>query len=439
MSEPASLPPVTGGLVAGRRLTGLVVAVAAPLLATLAIVPWREDAPLEVVLPGYLLLVVTSAVVGGLLSGVVSALVSFFTVNFFLTEPYGTLSIRDGTTIAQLVVFVVVALAVSAVVEAGARAKVAAARHSAESSALSRLTRSGVGTTTVESVLEQVVQLYGMSGAEFVPAGDEPVASVGLTGPPAEESHTVTTATGSSLRTFGRQSFGDDQRLLRTLADAAERAWQERLLDEGQKVRTAILAAVGHDLRTPLAGIKAAVSGLISRDVTLSDNDRDELTATIDSSVDRMSDLVENLLAMSRLEAGTMSVHLEQVSVLEVVSRVALDWSDLAVDVPEDFPLVLADDGLLERVLANLVDNAERHGGGDVTVGATRDGAIAEITVTDRGPGLPAGAATWGGGPAGGGLGLTIVERFVDAMDGEVESRSTADGTRMIVRLQMAP
>ena len=438
MSATASLPPVTGGLVAGRRRIGLVVAVAAPLLATLAIVPWREHAPLEVVLPGYLLLVVTAAVVGGLLPGVVSALASFFAVNFFLTEPYGALSISDGTTIAQLVVFVVVALAVSAVVEAGARARVAAARHAAESSVLSRLTRSGVGTT-VESVLEQVVQLYELSGAEFVPPGDQPVTSVGQTDPPAEQSHAVATPTGSTLRTFGRQSFGDDLRLLRTLADAAERAWQERLLDEGHRVRAAILAAVGHDLRTPLAGIKAAVSGLLSRDVELSEKDRVELTVTIDSSVDRMSDLIENLLAMSRLETGTMSVHLEPVSVLEVVSRVALDWSGLVVDVPEDFPLVLADDGLLERVLANLVDNAERHGGRDVTVGATHDGSSAEIFVADRGPGLPAGGPPWGSGRSGhGGLGLTIVERFVEAMDGEVEFQSSG-GTTMLVRLRVAP
>lgn len=434
MSEPASLPPVTGGLVAGRRRTGLVVAVAAPLLATLSVVPWRAEAPLEVVLPGYLLLVVTAAVIGGLVSGIVSALASFFAVNFFLTEPYQSLSIRDTTTIAQLVVFVVVALAVSAVVEAGARARVAAARHAAESSVLSRLTRSDVGTTTVESVLEQVVQLYELSGAEFVPPGDEPVSSVGSTQPPAERSHAVTTAAGSTLRTFGRQTFGDDLRLLGTLAEAAERAWRERLLDEGQKVRTAILAAVGHDLRTPLAGIKVAVSGLLSRDVDLSDEDRVELTTTIDTSVDRMSDLVENLLAMSRLEAGTVSVHLEPVSVLEVVSRVALDWSDLTVDVPEDLPLALADDGLLERVLANLVDNAERHGGGDVTVSASNDGSFIEVTVADRGPGLPSGGLTGHGG-----LGLTIVERFVEAMDGVVESRSTPDGTTMGVRLQVAP
>jgi K+-sensing histidine kinase KdpD len=435
MSEPESLPPLTGGLVSGRRRTGLVVAVAAPLVATLSIVPWREDAPLEVVLPGYLLLVVTAAVIGGLLSGIISALASFFTVNFFLTEPYHTLSIRDGTTIVQLIVFVVVALAVSAVVEAGARARVAAARHAAESSVLSRLTRSGVGTTTVASVLEQVVQLYELSGAEFVPSADEPVTSVGLTKPPAERSHAVTTAAGSTLRTFGGPTFGDDLRLMQTLADAAERAWRERVLDEGQKVRTAILAAVGHDLRTPLAGIKAAVSGLLSRDVDLSDDDRAELTSTIDTSVDRMSDLVENLLAMSRLEAGTVSVHMEPVSVLEVVSRVALDSTDLVVQVPEDLPLVLADDGLLERVLANLVDNAERHGGGDATVSATRDGSIAEITVADRGPGFPANDSAWGAGH--GGLGLTIVERFVDAMDGEFESRSTTDGTTMIVRLKV--
>ena len=181
------------------------------------------------------------------------------------------------------------------------------------------------------------------------------------------------------------------------------------------------------------------MSGLLSRDVELSEKDRVELTVMIDSSVDRMSDLIENLLAMSRLETGTMSVHLEPVSVLEVVSRVALDWSGLVVDVREDFPLVLADDGLLERVLANLIDNAERHGGGDVTVGATHDGSSAEISVADRGPGLSPGGPPWGSGFAGhGGLGLTIVERFVEAMDGEVESQSSG-GTTMLVRLRVAP
>ena len=340
MSERASLPPASGGILPRRRRTGLLVAVLVPTLATVALLPWRDDAPLEVVLPAYLLLVVSAAAIGGLVPGVVAALMSFITVNLFLTEPYNTLSIRDGTAIAQLVVFVVVATAVSAVVEAGARARVSAARHAAESSILSTLTRSDVGTTTVESVLEQVVRLYDLSGAELAPPGDAPAVAVGRTQPPVERSHVVTTASGSTLRTFGRETFGDDVRLLRTLADAAERAWRERRLDEQaaradvltetEKVRTAILAAVGHDLRTPLAGIKVAVSGLLSRDVDLSDEDRVALTSTIDSSVDRMSDLVENLLAMSRLEAGTMSVHLEPLSVLEIVSRVALEWSDIA-------------------------------------------------------------------------------------------------------------
>ncbi len=449
MSERASLPPASGGILPRRRRTGLLVAVLVPALATAALLPWRDDAPLEVVLPAYLLLVVSAAAIGGLVPGVVAALMSFITVNLFLTEPYNTLSIRDGTAIAQLVVFVVVATAVSAVVEAGARARVSAARHAAESSILSTLTRSDVGTTTVESVLEQVVRLYDLSGAELAPPGDAPAVAVGRTQPPVERSHVVTTAGGSTLRTFGRETFGDDVRLLRTLADAAERAWRERRLDEQaaradvltetEKVRTAILAAVGHDLRTPLAGIKVAVSGLLSRDVDLSDEDRVALTSTIDSSVDRMSDLVENLLAMSRLEAGTMSVHLEPLSVLEVVSRVALEWSDIAIDVAEDLPLVMADDGLLERVLANLVDNAERHGGGNVTVSATLADGVVEIAVSDRGPGFPAGSARDADLGSRGGLGLTIVDRFVEAMDGDVEPRSSSDGTTMFVRLPVAP
>ena len=147
---------------------------------------------------------------------------------------------------------------------------------------------------------------------------------------------------------------------MRALTGEAERA---RILAEVDTVRTALLAAVGHDLRTPLAGIKAAVTTLRQPDVDLAASDRDELLAAIEHSTDRLTDLIANLLDLSRLEAGALSINVEAVSLDEVISRVLIDrrLHTVVNRVADNLPLVAADAGLLERIVANLVDNAHRH------------------------------------------------------------------------------
>ena len=186
---------------------------------------------------------------------------------------------------------------------------------------------------------------------------------------------------------------------------SAGAAAEAAALAEVDRTRTALLAAVGHDLRTPLAAAKAAVSSLRSEDVTLDHGDRGELLATADESLDRLAGLVDNLLDMSRLQAGAMSVHPQPTAVDEVLAR-ALD--DLApagrrvrVDLPDDLPAATADPGLLERVLANVVDNALRYSPPERPPALTgrRLGDRVEIRVVDHGPGIPA-AATGPGVPA---------------------------------------
>jgi two-component system sensor histidine kinase KdpD len=220
-------------------------------------------------------------------------------------------------------------------------------------------------------------------------------------------------------------------------------------------MRTALLAAVSHDLRTPLAGIKAASSALRSDDLTLSEADRSELVTTIDESADRLSGLVDNLLDMSRLQAGAVSPTLVPSDIPAVVHR-ALIWleaperSRVELAWPADVPAALADPGLLERVVANLVSNAVHHApAGPVTLTAgALDGQV-ELRVTDRGPGVPSvdrqrvfepfqrlGDAPSGQGV---GLGLAVARGLTEAMGGALTAEDTpGGGLTMVVSLHSA-
>ena len=211
---------------------------------------------------------------------------------------------------------------------------------------------------------------------------------------------------GPRLRLVGRGPalFAQDKRVLDAFAAAAQAEHETaRLSDErgprtlGQvdRQRTALLAAVGHDLRTPLAAIKAASSSLRQSEVDWSDAQRDELLATIDESADRLDSVVSNLLDASRLQAGQLTVRAAPVALDEIVGMALLSVPEAAgrveVDVPEDLPLVMADPGLLERVLANVIDNAVRHGRGEsVRITAEATSTAARVAVVDHGPGVPA-------------------------------------------------
>ena len=241
----------------------------------------------------------------------------------------------------------------------------------------------------------------------------------------------------------------------RRLAEAAEAALP---LAEADRMRTALLNAVSHDLRTPIASAKAAVSSLRSSDVAWSPEDQQELLANADHALDRLTALVTNLLDLSRLQAGVLSVTTRCVGVDDVVSR-ALDLTEVAaraieLDVPETCPPVLADPGLLERVIANLVENALRYSPPEhhVRVAASAHGGQVELRVIDRGPGIPLDdrerafapfqrrddhAVSSGGGV---GLGLAIARGFVEAMHGTITLDDTPGGGLMaVVSLPIAP
>jgi K+-sensing histidine kinase KdpD len=439
-----------------------------PLL-TWVLVGLRDSVQGESVLLLYLLAVVVVAVVGGAFPGLLAAFAGFVLANWFLTPPYYTLTVDEPGALTDLVVFVLAAALVSITVEVGARNRASAERNRLQTHMVATLSSAEMRGVSVEQVLEQVRQVYGMRTVTLAPHGaaHEPVVTVGPAAPdgavpdgspalPATATETLT------LFGYGEAVFAEDRVLLRALAGTAGRAWESaRLareaaraeqLAETDKVRSALLTAVGHDLRTPLAGIKTAASGLRQPDVTWGPGEQDELLGTIEDGADRLAELVDNLLAMSRIQAGALSVHPSDVDVEEVASRalLTLDAAGVDLDLPPALPPVRADAILLERVVANLVANALRFSppGERVTITAAQpddEPGTLELAVTDHGPGADPqrwdemfapfqrlGDTT----PGGLGLGLAIARGLTEAMGGTLTPTATpGGGLTMTVRL----
>ncbi|MFL6078843.1 MAG: DUF4118 domain-containing protein [Ornithinibacter sp.] len=453
---------------------GLLLTVIGLPLLTAALLPLQGRLAVGSFLLIYLLAVVVIAVLGGAGPALLAAVGSVLLVNWFLTPPYYTLAVDNRDTTVELVVFTLVAVLVSVAVEAGARARQAAERQAVESRLLSELGAVEIGDGSVTTVLERVRALFTMDAVALRRPSPDDTSSVLVSvgdDPRGEPTLLAPAPGGLQLVAWGPELVGEDRHLFATLADVSARAWEGQelarqaaraeTLAETDRIRAGLLAAVGHDLRTPLSGIKAATSSLRQDDVRWSDTERAALLETIEESADRLSDVISNLLAMSRIQAGALPVSLRPVALDEVVARALLHGTTrpVAVDTPDTLPLVLADAGLLEQVIANLVDNAARFTPDGATVeihaDAPRPGphltgpAVAHLQVVDHGPGIQPGQ--WDAifvpfqrlgdqdTTSGLGLGLAIARGFLDAMNGRLEPSSTqGGGLTMTISLPMA-
>ena len=345
---------VPGSVSARRQRYGYLLAVVGAAALVAVLVPLRGHLDLAGDALLFLLLVVTTAILGGLGPALVAGALGAVSLNFFFTAPVHTLRIQRPSEVVAVVVFATVALMVSWVVDLAAR-RASAVREAAE-------------------------------------------------------------------------------------------------LEAGNRLRTALLAAVGHDLRTPLATAKAVVSGLRSRDVELTEEDRRELLESADDALDRLAGLIDNLLDLSRLQAGALPVRTRPVPLDDVIAA-ALD--DLGVrpravllDLPEQLPDVMADPGLLERVIVNVVANAQRHASDPPLLRAVAGGNRVELRVIDTGPGIPVtdrervflpfqrlGDAS----TAGLGLGLALSRGLMEAMAGALELEDTpGGGLTMVIQMPTA-
>ncbi len=421
---------------------GYPLSVATIASLTFALVPLRDDLSVSTALSIYLLGVVATTAITGRNPGLLAAILAPGVANWFIIPPYHTFRINRSENILELAVFVSVAAVVSAFVSLAANRARQAARAEHESRSLARLAELSQ-FDPVEQIVDLIAETFEFETVLLVMDADviDPTTKL------------FDVAPGLRLGVRGRQLDADDSRLLQSFIAQLRKSIEQRevrrlaleaeSLSRADELRTAILRSVSHDLRTPLASIKAAVSSLRQDDVVWSDEAEDEFLESIEAETDRLTRLITNLLDLGRLEAGVLTPIARPCSIDTILETVVADVADrgrLDVLLSSDLPDLMVDAALVERALDNLVGNALKYSPPDARV--TISGQVVadhlEILVVDRGPGIPAPQRDVVIRPfhrlddtkqAGGlGLGLAIADRLLAAVGGRLELRDTPSG-----------
>lgn len=456
-----------------QRLAGSLLSIGLVAVLGAAMLPLRSH--LSVATTGLVLVVpvVIGVALGGFVSGVVAVTAGFVVYDVVFIPPYYTLTVGTAENWVALVVYVVVMLVVARVVADMNSARFEAQLRATETRRIFDLSDLLVGEGSVaelfETIVTVVMRAFDVPGvALLVPAGerlsvvasagDPPSAqelrqlsgsglpmSVGTTAGPPDQIRAVALSSSGRpvgiLALRGMPASSSERELLRAFANHAavalervqlrEQATRAGLLEEVDRLRRALVGAVSHDLRTPLATIKVSATNLLDRDVRFSFEDTQELLGLIDTQADRLDRLVSNLLDMTRIQAGALEVRREPVQVADLVDDAVASLGAAAVpdrirwDPPADLPAVEVDHVLVRQALANLIENALRHGpeSTPIAIDAARRGpATVEVSVMDKGAGVSAEdrdtifemfSRNEAGGRAG--LGLAIAKSFLEA------------------------
>ena len=476
------LPRYRGGITRRRQIAGFGLAVVLAPLLTLALATDRPGINLTSDVLLFLVAVIAVALVGGFVPAMFEAIAGSLLLNYYFTPPVHQFTIAEANNWLALGVFVAVGLAVSWVVDTTARRTKQAARANAESELL--VTTAGSilrGQGALDALLERTREAFGMHSACLLEREPTPASGARRPGSewqlvacageaparrPDDAEVDVPVTDTLSLALSGRPLPASDRRVLGAFAAyAAVALEQERLAAEAEaakpiaaadRMRTALLAAVSHDLRSPLASAKAAVTSLRSSDMHWDAADTAELLATADESLDRLTRLVGNLLDMSRLQAGALSLFPRPAGLDEIVA-LALDdlgpaGREITVEMPDTLPAVRVDPAILERIIVNLTENALRYSpaGKAPLLGASALGDRVELRVVDRGPGIsdvdkdrvfvPFQRLGDTDNTTGVGLGLALARGLTEAMGGTLTAEDTpGGGLTMTVSLPAAP
>ncbi|KQM57710.1 ATP-binding protein [Agreia sp. Leaf210] len=468
------LPRFSGSLTARRRILGFVLALGGGPLVTWLLVTLRSDESITSDVLTFQLVVVLVALVGGIWPALFAALLSGLTLDFFFVSPLYTVSVGEPLHLLALALYVVNAVLVSVVVDTAARRSRQARRAAAESELLASIAGSVLrGQDALQALVDRTREAFRLNEVRLKALDGSILASSSLSEFEAEAgagtetvsraASTIAVGDRATLELCGPDLAASERRLLGVIAAQMDQALEHRDLAAtasevgplavADRMRSALLAAVGHDLRRPLTAATAAVSGLRSTEVELSSHDRTELLDTAQESLDSLADLVTDLLDVSRVEAGVLAVSMHAIDVEDVIVP-ALDELELGPDRVElaldgdERPPVLADEVLLQRVLVNLLSNAVRFSpeGAKVRLSASAFRGRVELRVVDSGPGVPGERRDEIFVPfqrlgdtdnsTGLGLGLALSKGFVEGMGGTIEAEDTpGGGLTMVVSL----
>jgi two-component system, OmpR family, sensor histidine kinase KdpD len=457
-----------------RRQLGWLLATVGILGLGLGLSPLRSSLGLPGALLFLLVGVVSVAIIGGAAPAAAAAVVATLTADYFFTVPYHSFRMVDATQIVDVVVFFVVAAAFSVLVQRLARRGVQVIQSQTEAEALAGLAGGSILSSpeALPGLVTELRRTFNLDGAAIlVPAAEgwRPVASAGGPTPsrPEDAPFSAELDQGAVLVLAGHPLSADDTRLLNAFVSQLRQAQTRTRLEaeaasaaelaEANTLRNALLAAVSHDLRTPLAAIKAAATSMLSDEVNWSADQTSGFAKTIDAEADRLTHLVSNLLDMSRLQTGSLGAALGPTSVDDLLYRavesLGAEANGIAIDVAEALPPVAADPGLMERALANVMDNARTWSpaGMAARVEAGTAGGEVHIRVIDHGPGIPPDMRETvfeafqrlgdgaGGSPHGVGLGLAVARGFVTACGGRLDIEDTpGGGATLVFRLRQA-
>lgn len=509
MGKTFTVPPKTAPLTLGRARTtaGFILAVLLPALATLML-SLAPDLNLATHVLVHLTGVMAVAFIGGLWPAVVATLLDSLLLNYFETDPVGTFSVKDPQNIFSLLVFLGSAIAVSLLVGLSARRAREAARARSEAATLAGLARDAlIEDDTVAAFLTKVRKTFQVQSAGLytLPADDlradgqradsQPAdglpaddlradtgggwtlqAYSGQAPPPPPGSHdpaaaveladpaTALVVAGRALTEADRRlmkAYGSHLLLLRQRQSLQLKLSETAKLAEGNSIRTSILRAVSHDLRTPLAGIKLAVTALRRQNKRLPAEVQAEMLETIESYSDRLESLVGNLLDMSRISSGSAAPLTAPITWRDAIEEAlrGIPAGGIRVDLAPNMPLIDADLGMLERVIANIAENALKYApGSDVVIVGPASGPVmatidgrpcGELRIVDHGQGVPAANVISMFEPfqrlddapegMGIGLGLAVAKGFTEAMGGQLAAEPTAGGgLTMVIRLPLS-
>ncbi|HVC14433.1 MAG TPA: ATP-binding protein [Acidimicrobiales bacterium] len=486
-----------------RWLLGALVAFAGIGILGAVMVPLRAHVSLATPALVLVVPVVAGVAVGGLGSGVLAVAAGFITYDVLFIPPYGTLTVGAAQNWTALAVYAVVMLIVARIFAFLGRARLDARRDADATRRLYELSDLLIGDQPVTGVLQVIAgtlhQAFGADwAAVLIPdaehgdrlvvaatAGDLPAGDLGALAPAGGRPERLQAGAAARTRAdrvvrialvargrpvglvamAGTALDHHELELVRTYANQAalaleasqlrEQALRAELLEQVDALRASLIGAVSHDLRTPLASVKTAVSALRRGEGgnSLGDRDREELLALIEDRSDALDRLVANLLDMTRIRSGAFELRRAITPVPDVVEggvrASAVPAGSVTVDLPADLPPVDVDVVLMEQVLANLLDNAARHSpdGEPVRIAATASGDVVELSVSDRGPGVPAGERervfemfSRVGAQGRAGLGLAIAKAFVEAHGQTIHvEEAPGGGARFVITLPAAP